>query len=1000
MDSSQMTALYNAFYYGGYCGIPYERNEHWLGFFGNVAERIVNDLRPRTVLDAGCAKGFLVEALRDRGVEAWGIDISEYAIEQVREDIRPFCRVGTLTEPLSQNYDLITCIEVLEHLSAHEAEEVIRNFCQHTDDILFSSSPLDYREATHINVRPPDYWAEIFARQGFFRDVDYDLSFLTHWGVRYRRTRESATRIVAAYERRLWQLQQERQGRLELTIEQQQQLSQKDAENHALKERLLQKDVETGPLKEQLLQKDVETGPLKKQLLQKDAETHALKERLLQKDTEARALKDQLYVQQHVAQEQRRELQQLNSQLTRQKLALQTLEAQAVDRDRDLQWLSAELHLVTGSRGWALLQQLWRLRRWLAPRGSQRARMLGLSLRALRVWQTEGGRTLTRRVADKLHITVVAPATLPVAESLAPPLGPDPYQTWIAASEPSEAELAQQRRQAGQFSYRPLISVITPVYNTPLEILRATIASVLEQTYAQWEFCLADGSTNRPEVRRLLEDLMDSDQRVKVKFLERNLGISGNSNEALALATGEFIALLDHDDLLAPNAFFEVVKLLNEMGEADLIYFDEDHVSSDGLVRRQPLFKPDWSPETLLSANYLTHCIIRRELITQVGAFDSQMDGAQDWDLFFRCLEKTKRIAHIPKVLYHWRQLQGSTAAEFDAKPYVFEAQKRSVEGHLQRRGIEQPRVTFPEPGLLRVTWPVPKAKVSIIIPTKDKVEFLRKCVSSITGPTTYPDFEILLIDNNSREEETWRYYESLASDSRIRLIDYPERFNYSAANNLGACQATGEFLLFLNNDTEALTPDWLEELVRWAALPEIGAVGAKLLYPDNTIQHAGVVMGMEGHASHVFWSVLERHGGPFGSVEWYRNYMAVTGACLMMRRSVFDEIGGFDEQYLLAFSDVEICLRLVAGGYRIVYTPFARLRHYEGRSRGAHIPALDLKRGYEHMKEIVKAGDPYFNPNLSYAMRVPTIVRVNEVSRSERLRGLLPADLVQDDHT
>ena len=680
-----------------------------------------------------------------------------------------------------------------------------------------------------------------------------------------------------------------------------------------------------------------------------------------------------------------RETARRTQQLVELKAHQPALDIKVAEQERVIASLQAQLQAIASGRGWTLLQLLWRMRRRLAPWGSRRARLLRLPLLAWRVWRREGSQEVGRKTYRKLRGrggvvadgNVVAPAV------------EERYQAWIAANEPRAPELEEQRRIAQHFLLRPLISVVTPVYNPPPEILQATIASVLAQTYDHWEMCLADGNSSDPAVRRLLEEMAASDPRIKVRFLEQNQGISGNSNEAFALTTGAYIQLLDHDDLLASNTFFEVVKLLNEKPATDFIYFDEDMVSEDGAVRQRPFFKPDWSPDLLLSCNPMTHSIIRRELVVEVGAFDPKMDGAQDWDLFLRCVERSDRIAHLPKVLYHWRQMQGSTAAQFDAKPYAFAAQLRAIEAHLRRRGLERPKAYFPEPGLLRTTWLAPAPRVSIIIPTKDKVEYLRKCINSITGPTNYPDFEILLIDNGSSEPATHRYYESIASDPRIRIIDYLAKFNYSAANNLGARHAAGEVLLFLNNDTEAVVPDWIEEMVRWAMLPEVGAVGAKLFYPDGTIQHAGLVIGLAGHANHVFWGVRERHFGPFGAVDWYRNYLAVTGACMMMRRAVFDEVGGFDEDYQLAFSDVEICLRAIKKGYRNVYTPFAKLIHYEGRSRGDELPAVDLQRGYDHLKEIIETGDPYFNPNLSHTLRIPTIACTEEISGTARLQLL-----------
>ena len=662
--------------------------------------------------------------------------------------------------------------------------------------------------------------------------------------------------------------------------------------------------------------------------------------------------------------------------------------------------LFEQLHGIQSRASWQLLERAWRAQLRVAPPGSPQgklwmatARLARGGLRLGRADGTHAGAHPDRSGPDGTEGDRVRPANgAGIAPLVAATLArdghqQDEYTTWRAAFEPGPQELAAQRARAAQLPRRPLISVVTPVFNPPPRILRETIASVVAQTYDHWELCLVDGGSTDPAVRAVLAEFAAGDARIRVRYLEHNLGIADNTNEAARLAGGEFLAFLDHDDLLAPQALFAVAEAVGTDPGADLVYFDEDKVSEDSAARSEPFFKPDWSPELLLSANYLMHSVIRRELFLALDGLDPSMSGAQDWDLALRCAERTDAILHVPQVLYHWRQMVGSTAATFTAKPYVFENQLRCVAAHLQRRGLADATARFERLGVLRASWPVRGARVSIVIPTRDKVGLLRACLSSLLRRTAYPDYEIILVDNESREAATRAYYAELAADPRVRIVDYPGRFNYSAANNLGARHATGELLLFLNNDIEILDPDWLEELVRWAERPDIGVAGTKLLYPDGRIQHAGVIVGMEGHASHIFWGAPERYGGIFGSSEWYRDYMAVTGACMMMRRSLFEEIGRFDETYELAFSDIEICLRADGAGYRNVYTPFARLRHHEGGSRGQHIPARDVLRGFEQMRDVVAAGDPYYNPNLSYAGRIPRLVQRDEESRTARLR-------------
>ncbi len=575
---------------------------------------------------------------------------------------------------------------------------------------------------------------------------------------------------------------------------------------------------------------------------------------------------------------------------------------------------------------------------------------------------------------------------LPIARPLAS--FDEEYQRWITENTPDMNALDLLRAKAETFENRPMVSFITPVFNPPAAVLADTIESVLAQVYPNWELCLVDGGDD-PRVRALLQDYSQRDDRIRVSILGENLGISGNSNAALHMARGEFIAILDHDDVLASDMLFEVVRRLNEKPETDVIYFDEDKLSADGSRRKDPFFKPGWSPEMLLSANYLTHAVYRRALLEEVGPFDPQTDGAQDWDLALRVAERTGAVEHIPRILYHWRQIGGSTAGEFRAKDWVFETQKKTVLDHLARRGLPQAEAEFDRPGSLRLRWPHSGRRVSIIIPTKDKLDYLRRTLGSIFEMTRYPDYEIVLVDNQSEEAETYAYYEQLRSDVRVRFVDFDETFNYSRANNLGAAVASGDFLLFLNNDMEIIEPDWLDELVRWAELPDIGAVGTKLLFPDGRIQHAGVVLGMEGHASHVFYGAHEHHGGIFGSVDWYRNFMAVTGACALIPRQVFEQVGGFDEKYVLAFSDIEICLRIHQAGYRVVYTPFAPIRHFEGQSRGSHIPLEDIRTGVGDFLPWVRQGDPYFNPNLSHTFRMPALAAPTEADPVARLEKM-----------
>jgi GT2 family glycosyltransferase len=624
----------------------------------------------------------------------------------------------------------------------------------------------------------------------------------------------------------------------------------------------------------------------------------------------------------------------------------------------------------------ALKARLKRFRFLLIPRGSRREQLYHALRVAYSILRTSGTRDFLKRLPWwwRTYILRGHPPTG------VPQLKPADYARWIRRNEPGDAELEHQRASFGSFSYQPLITVATPVFNPEPQVLGDTIRSVLEQTYQNWELCLADGASDRPGVRDVLDQWAGREARIVVRHLDNNQGISGNLNEALQMAQGEYVLFLDHDDLLSPNALFEVVRCLNQDPSVQVIYYDEDKISADGKQRNAPWFKPSgWSPDLLLSTNYLLHCVIRRDLLLELGGFDPDMDGAQDWDLALRITEKPRKIAHIPQVFYHWRQVPGSAASDAGAKPWAFAAQKRCIETHLSRLGVQDPQVDFPSLGLVHVRWPVSNNKVSIIIPTKNKTELLRACLDSIIERTAYPDYEIILADNGSTDQDTLAYYEELRKDSRIKILDMPGPFHYHRINNTAARQAQGEVLVFLNNDTEVLEPGWLEELAGWAERPQVGVVGAKLLRPHGSIQHAGIIMGLAGHGSHIFEGAPEHYYGPFGSTEWYRNYHAVTGACLTIRREVFNELGGFDETYRVGYGDIDLCLRAEKAGYRVVYTPFARLLHHEGGSRGLSQPPADVLRASVNMYTHIKTGDQYFNPNLSRSHRLPALNQANE---------------------
>jgi GT2 family glycosyltransferase len=554
------------------------------------------------------------------------------------------------------------------------------------------------------------------------------------------------------------------------------------------------------------------------------------------------------------------------------------------------------------------------------------------------------------------------------------------YARWIQKHEPSLAALQQQRTTA--FARRPTISIVMPTYNTPAPFLAAVIDSVLAQTYPHWELCVADGNSSADWVRPMLEQYAAKDARIKLQFLDANRGIAGNTNAGLALATGEFVALLDHDDTLAPFALFEVVKTINNQPEADLIYSDEDKLDETGR-RVEPCFKPDWSPDTLRSHNYICHLLVLRQtLLATLGGVREGFDGAQDYDLVLRASEQARRIAHIPKVLYHWRMHQQSTAFNTKSKTYIVEAGCKALGEHLER--MRTPARVLPTSlhGAYRVIYHLPQQPlVSILIPNRDSAAMLSRCVESLAR-SSYANYELVILENNSTQDDTLSYYRQLEGQGNVRILPWKKPFNYAAVNNYGAAQARGDVLLFLNNDVEAINPDWLEWMVKHALRPEVGAVGAKLLYADDTIQHAGIVVGMGGVAGHVHLRFPRDAEGYMQRLRVTHNCAAVTGACLMTRRAVFEQCGGFDESFVLAFNDVDLCLQIQALGYRVIWTPEAELYHLESKTRGYEdTPEKQARFSREYRLfvtkwgQYLKTGDPYYNPNFrldrsDYALR------------------------------
>ncbi|MGH3493139.1 MAG: glycosyltransferase family 2 protein, partial [Sciscionella sp.] len=500
----------------------------------------------------------------------------------------------------------------------------------------------------------------------------------------------------------------------------------------------------------------------------------------------------------------------------------------------------------------------------------------------------------------------------------------------------------------------PLLSLVVPVYRPSLWYFRESVQSVVAQTYQNWELCLCDDGSGDPELTAAMDEMAAADPRIRVMALEQNGGISRATNKALAAANGEFVVLLDHDDMLDPEALAEIASVVLAESDVDIIYTDEDKL--DELDRPcQPHFKPDWDPDMLLSFPYLGHVTaIRHELILRIGGFRPEFDGSQDYDLLLRVTELTDRIAHIPEPLYSWRAVEGSAARDADAKPYAAEAAKRALADALGRRGVGGSIEPTRFPTFYRTRYTVlGKPRVSIIIPTRDGLHLLEPCVQSILERSTYSNYEIVVVDNQSSEGSTLEFL----ARSPVRVIRYPHRFNYSRQMNLAASSAESDVLLFLNNDTEVITPEWIEALLEHAMRPDVGAVGGRLYYTDGRVQHEGILVGAAGG-----WAWNVDHGGYFARGDLVRNLSAVTGACTMIRSTVYDRIGGNDERLRIAYNDVDICLRVRQAGLQVVYTPYAELFHHEGATRKGYEDDVDGPFFGERW-QVLSSIDPYHSP-------------------------------------
>ena len=546
------------------------------------------------------------------------------------------------------------------------------------------------------------------------------------------------------------------------------------------------------------------------------------------------------------------------------------------------------------------------------------------------------------------------------------------YAKWRKKYEVTAEQLDAQRNE--KFSYQPKFSVVVPVYRTNPVYLREMIDSIENQTYGNWQLCLAGQLEEKGMA--LAESYALKDKRITLGNLQSNAGISGNTNAALALADGDFIVLADHDDVVPANALYELTKALNEDRSIEVIYSDEDKISMDGKTYFEPHFKPDFNLDLLCSMNYICHLFaVKKEIVELAGSFDGSYDGAQDLDFILRCCEQTDKIYHIPKILYHWRCHMNSTAANPESKLYAFEAGRAAVEAHYRRCGIPAKVENAQGYGRYRTIYEWQEEPfVSIIIPNKDHTDDLDICIQSVLEKSEYRHFEIVVVENNSTEKETFAYYDRIqAEHPEVRVVFYEGGFNFSKINNFGAKEAKGEFFLLLNNDTEFIAGNVIGDMLGICMREDVGIVGAKLLYADDTIQHAGVVLGFGGTAGHTFIGKSRYDTGYFGRISCVQDYSAVTAACMLVKRSVFEQAGGLTEELAVAFNDIDFCLKVREMGKLVVYQPSAELYHYESKSRGYEDSPEKVERFQNEMdwfinrwRDVIEQGDPYYNRNLT----------------------------------
>lgn len=978
--------IFGESYYQTGLGLPYERSEHWLSFFGGIAEQIVSSLRPRRVMDAGCAFGMLVEAFVDRGVECRGIDISPYAIRQVRKDLEGRCVTGNITSGIDGGpYDLVTCIEVLEHIDSRDSDRALDNLCQASGTILFSSTSSDFNEPTHINVQPVSFWLKAFRSRGFHPDISYNASFLAPHAFLVRRGESAPPGSLLDIFAETLELRSQRAAFLG-----------RHEEIHRLREeaasaggRLLALETKLGETSKLWTSERRQRAETEAALLLARDQLASLTDSLSEwnrrngelaaaKDLAAAALRESKASNDLAT----ARLTHLEGECTRLRVEAEQLTesvsmwmASAGEKAAALEELESlygglrnELRGVSASPGWRLIlsyraalqglrRRAW-FRKYVDPALSSASQKL-LSLNTV----PNPGPALPERPPLRAAPPAPSPPAHSVSRSVPERLpsrsgladSQPSYADWIAATEPSSAALQAQAIIAHHLALRPLLSVLVPIYRTPPEVLRAMIASVTAQTYENWELCVVGGTAEDHGNLAELEALGRTDPRIRIRSLPRNEGISASSNAALDLVQGDYIVLLDHDDTLAPSALFEAVMAINRDPSVTFLYSDKDQLTADGSSRVAPLFKPKWSPEVMWNANYLTHmCVMRSQDVRRVGGWRTETDGAQDWDLFLRVTSlPDSKVHHIPKVLYHWRQLSTSVAAGgIDAKPYAAAGQIRAVADHCARAGMNVD-VKHGAAGDLHLIWKRDASQPCSVILVSDEPGDLSASAAEILENSDWPNLEVV-------------YQGTPAGRPGLRSVQVPPSATALDRLRLLVGKATGNLLIFLDSAARPLSRDWVLEMTGPLACPEIGIVGSRILDPDTgNLRHCGLVITAEGAAEAIHAGQPPHLYETFGGANWYRNWSAVAGGCMALRRDTWAIVEKGAGSVTYPRLDVQICLTIrAANGQRILYNPFA-VFHMRREPALAAWCACDPSRALAFVKDVLPDGDPFFHPSL-----------------------------------